>query len=101
MYQIRDYKIGNYEYFVHGFQNDEMNQTYIQTVNTPTFLSKWVDNISTLSLYFDLETEEKHHVFSNIGVDLKIFDRNYVITKSTKDLMTNSSTNTGCCNDII
>ncbi|KII66657.1 hypothetical protein RF11_01923 [Thelohanellus kitauei] len=37
-------------------------------------MSKWTDNSSIISYFFDLKTEDNYYMFTEIGVDLKVVD---------------------------
>ncbi|KII68956.1 hypothetical protein RF11_01520 [Thelohanellus kitauei] len=62
-----------------------MNQTYYQTVNDKTFMSKWIDDASINTFYFTLETHDIYYVFKDISVDVQIILPKFVLIKSTFD----------------
>ncbi|KII68957.1 hypothetical protein RF11_01521 [Thelohanellus kitauei] len=70
---------------INEFKNDIMNQTYYQTVNGESFLSKWVDDASINYFYFTLETYERYYLFKDISVDVQIVHPQFVLIKSRFD----------------
>ncbi|KII62344.1 hypothetical protein RF11_11672 [Thelohanellus kitauei] len=48
---------------------------FTQTIELPTYYSKYVNRLWKINVFFDIEEQEKHYAFTQIGVDMIIFDQ--------------------------
>ncbi|KII68960.1 hypothetical protein RF11_01524 [Thelohanellus kitauei] len=79
---------------IHRFGGAELNETFDQTVNyqtidqavtIQTFSSKWVEDVSIMKFYFQVEIHQGYYRFTDITVDIQVTDDKYLPIRANSD----------------